>query len=80
MRTLKQLDATASKNRKRHRLIRRQYHNKVVIEVARFNLRMGSPVHLSIQYSLQGPNRIWHCDGNDKLKMFGFVIHGCIDG
>ena len=23
---------------------------------------------------------MWHVDGNDKLKKFGFCIHGCIDG
>ncbi len=26
------------------------------------------------------PNNTWHCDGYDKLKPFGFPIHGCIDG
>lgn len=31
-------------------------------------------------YEVKGPNHIWHCDGNDKLKPFGFGIHGCIDG
>lgn len=29
---------------------------------------------------LQGPNHVWHVDGLDKLKQFGFSIHGCIDG
>lgn len=23
---------------------------------------------------------MWHIDGHDKLKPFGFSIHGCIDG
>ena len=23
---------------------------------------------------------MWHCDGYDKLKLYGFPIHGCIDG
>lgn len=23
---------------------------------------------------------MWHLDGNDKLKPYGFCIHGCIDG
>ena len=32
-------------------------------------------VHVS-----QGPNFIWHIDGYDKLKAFGFPIHGAIDG
>lgn len=31
-------------------------------------------------YSVKGPNHIWHIDGNDKLKPFGFSISGCIDG
>ena len=31
-------------------------------------------------YHNSGPNYAWHCDGYDKLKPFGFPIHGCIDG
>ena len=31
-------------------------------------------------YSNPGPNFCWHFDGYDKLKPFGFPIHGCIDG
>lgn len=31
-------------------------------------------------YSAKGPNYIWHIDGFDKLKPFGFAIHGCVDG
>ena len=31
-------------------------------------------------YRSQGPNFIWHIDGCDKLKPFGFAIHGAIDG
>lgn len=31
-------------------------------------------------YTLKGPNYVWHIDGYDKLKPFGFCIHGCIDG
>ena len=31
-------------------------------------------------YVSQGPNRCWHVDGYDKLKPFGFSIHGCVDG
>ena len=27
-----------------------------------------------------GPNFAWHADGYDKLKLYGFPIHGCIDG
>lgn len=32
------------------------------------------------QFYCPGPNFIWHADGYDKLKPFGFGIHGCIDG
>jgi len=32
------------------------------------------------QYHAKGPNFIWHIDGYDKLKPYGFCIHGCIDG
>ena len=26
------------------------------------------------------PNYVWHVDGYDKLRPYGFEIHGCIDG
>jgi len=32
------------------------------------------------EYSSPGPNECWHVDGYDKLKPFGFPIHGAIDG
>lgn len=32
------------------------------------------------QYKTEGPNHVWHIDGYDKLKPFGFCIHGSIDG
>lgn len=31
-------------------------------------------------YQTLGPNDICHIDGNDKLKKWGFCIHGAIDG
>lgn len=31
-------------------------------------------------YFSLGPNYCWHIDGYDKLKPFGFPIHGCTDG
>ena len=27
-----------------------------------------------------GPNFAWHVDRYDKLKPYGFPIHGCVDG
>jgi len=32
------------------------------------------------RYINDGPNDVWHLDRYDKLKPFGFPIHGCIDG
>ena len=32
------------------------------------------------QYKTKGPNYIWHIDGYDKLKPFGFCIHRAICG
>ena len=32
------------------------------------------------QYDNPGPNHPWHMDGYDKLKPFGFSVHGAIDG
>ena len=32
------------------------------------------------QYRTKGPNCLWHIDGYDKLKPFGFCIHGAIEG
>ena len=31
-------------------------------------------------YHSDGPNSTWHTDGYDKLKPYGFPIHGCVDG
>ena len=32
------------------------------------------------QYRNPGPNAAWHADGSDKLKPYGFPVHGFIDG
>ena len=32
------------------------------------------------RYFAPGPDFVWHLDGYDKLKPFGFSIYGCIDG
>jgi hypothetical protein len=31
-------------------------------------------------YSVRSPNSLWHMDANLKLVLWGFVIHGAIDG
>ena len=32
------------------------------------------------EYETNGPFDVFHIDGNDELKRFGFAIHRCIDG
>ena len=32
------------------------------------------------KYLSPGPNFVWHNDGHDKLKPYGFSIHGGVDG
>ena len=31
-------------------------------------------------YKVRGANALWHQDGNEKLKRWGFYVHGCVDG
>lgn len=31
-------------------------------------------------YHVEGPNHVWHMDGNHKLIRWKFIIHGAIDG
>ena len=37
-------------------------------------------IYEGISFLFQGPNFLWHIDGYDTLKAYGFAIHGCIDG
>jgi hypothetical protein len=31
-------------------------------------------------YKVRGANSLWHHDGNEKLRPWGFYVHGCVDG
>lgn len=31
-------------------------------------------------YKVRGSNALWHNDGNEKLRPWGFWVHGCVDG
>ena len=42
------------------------------------SLRRRSGLH-RFKYIFKGPNYKWHIDGHDKLKPFGFSVHGCMD-
>ena len=65
-------------------------HDLVVTkETVRHTLRFLDPerVHERFRHRLQrhqykgrGPNFLWHINGFDKLKPYGFCIHGGIDG
>ena len=45
----------------------------------RMEAMRGRRLHRRI-YRNRGPNFAWHIDGNDKLKPFGFSVHGAVDG
>lgn len=32
------------------------------------------------RYKVSRPHALWHIDGHHKLILWGFVIHGCVDG
>ena len=58
-------------------------------EVVRHALRIFDPEGVELRsrqrlrrrvYRCKGPNYLWHIDGYDKLKPFGFCVHGAIDG
>ena len=50
-----------------------------VLDHAGVDARRRRTLRRRLYYS-KGPNWVWHLDGYDKLKPFGFEIHGCIDG
>lgn len=62
------LDPQGAKRRRRQ-LKRRVYQNKVWMIM-----------HELVLFVEQEPDFVWHLDGYDKLKPYGFAIHGCIDG
>lgn len=73
MRTITQLDPLGSLQCRCRRLCRRKYRSKVIYSQGQYCSRVCS-------FIIQGPNYVWHCDGYDKMKPYGFPIHGCIDG
>ena len=61
----------------------------VTQETVRHILRIIDPIGVEIRqrnrlrrrkYNSLGPNFLWHFDGYDKLKPYGFCINGAIDG
>ena len=68
---LRQMGVTT--NRETVRLILRAVDPDGVMNRSRHRLRRRI-------YVSKGPNYVWHIDGYDKLKPYGFALHGCIDG
>jgi hypothetical protein len=65
------------------------YHMNVDQETTRLLLRQMDPIasdnrrhHRLVRrtYRSKGPDNTWHIDGYDKLRPYGFLISGCIDG
>ena len=72
-----------------HQRLRIDYHLQVDRETVRLVLKALDPEGVEARskrklrrrkYRSKGPDFIWHIDGYDKLKPFGFCIHGAIDG
>ena len=68
---LRQMDVTT--NRETVMLIVKAVDSDGVMNRSRYRLRRRI-------YVSKGPNYVWHIDGYDKLKPYGFALHGCIDG
>lgn len=75
--------------RQMHQRLRNDYGLVVQKEIVREIIKELDPVGVQArsskrfrrrEYRAKGPNYIWHIDGYDKLKPFGFCIHGGIDG
>ena len=73
--------ATFERRLQRYRLRRRIVVQQLLKEFDSEGTEMRKAHRLKRRrYHNPGPNYSWHCDGYDKLKPYGFPIHGCIDG
>jgi len=75
--------------RQMHQRLQIGYYLQVDRETVRLILKVLDPDGVETRsrrrlqrqkYRSKGPDFIWHIDGYDKLKPFGFCIHGAIDG
>ncbi len=74
MQLMRLLDKDGVRVRRSRRLQRRRYVSKVS------KIHVIMLIIMCLHFDLQGPNYVWHIDGYDKLKQFGFAKHGCVDG
>ncbi|KAJ8676986.1 hypothetical protein QAD02_012773 [Eretmocerus hayati] len=72
-----------------HEKLKTVYHLNVKRDTVYLILSIADPEGISDrrarrlrrrQFNSRGPNFVWSFDGYDKIKVFGFPIHGCIDG
>lgn len=75
--------------RQMYKTLRDKYNINIRRDDVMAILRRLNPVGLAARrrrrlvrrvYRANGPNYVWHVDGYDKLKPYGFAISGCIDG
>ena len=59
----------------------KEHVRKALVDIDPEGVSMHKKKTIKIRtYETNGPYDVLHIDGNDKLKRFGFAIHGCIDG
>ena len=62
-------------------LVRKEDVRKTILELNAEGVQQRKRRKLVKQkYRNPGPNYVWQLEGHDKLKFFGFSVHGCIDG
>ena len=71
------MDPEGAGRRKRRRLKRRIYQNKVCCDTVDSHIYCFL-ILANLSFVYKGPDFVWHIDGYDKLKPYGFTIHGCI--
>ncbi|KAJ7669798.1 hypothetical protein B0H17DRAFT_853500, partial [Mycena rosella] len=49
------------------------------VDLLELNFRWSGIIKRRV-YRVRGANALWHNDGNEKLRSWGFWVHGCIDG
>ena len=60
--------------------ISKEHMRKVLVNIYPEGVSMCKEKTRRRTYRTNGPFDVFHIDGNDKLKRFGFAIHECIDG
>ena len=59
--------------------ISEEHERKVLVDIDPEGVSTRKKKTKKTTYETNGPFDVFHIDGYDKLKRFGFAIHGCID-